>query len=606
MDEEEVIRLILEGVGTKLQFIRLLESKLARRIPQSYSLTKLVKWTLQNYGEKELARILSVPDLKTYATCLQTFSLTSPVFTLSKGEILELMNVLSEHQKKWKFSKTTRRAMIKALSDKIHSGEVRTRGIEKAYVSLLDEDKVPDLVTKDGIVLGPLGFLATHSEVPLLEDDIDALIEPLIIPGSAETKQLQLLRVIANGLISDLTLLGMAGKNRHAASAMKQLLISQCSARVIIEEINSLLSVKAIECKPEFFYKSASGPLREEDYPDIIMTPYGYIIVGGEDDPPERLAALLLMEYPREQDLEGEIMDHRGSYNLKILDLCLRRSPNELVEDFFNKPRLRHLVKDMGFFLVDSTDKDTLIKLLLLGLGYQLPPRLRWLKIIQKELSENLVRLEKTRLAEEEFVGIVTMSFRKIERVLANLTRFYVSAIKGFTLFSEYREHIQKIVPKSIYRFSIGDWLTVLRHVNGALKKANLIPLGVKQILTGSEAISEHVIKEFEKLNRMRRPFTHHKKEPPSQDKATAAIRRMGEVLSVLINMDQMPTMVRIVREMTNEFGISYIIMVDDNGDMWTVYTDTYCEANVPYLMHRRTAPVVVKPVLVSLSRSDY
>ncbi len=606
MNEEEVIRLILEGVGTKLQFIKLLERKLNRRIPQSYSLIKLVKWTLQNYGEKELAKILSVPDLETYATSLHTFNHVSPIFTLSKREFLELMDVLSGHQKKWKYSKTTKRAMINALSEKIRSGEVRTREIEKAYVSLLDEDKVPDLITKDGVVLGPLGFLASHSEVPLLEDDIDALMEPLIIPGSVETKQLQLLRVITDGLISDVTLLSMAGKSRHAASAMKQLLISQCSTRVIIEEINSLLSVKAIECRPEFFYKSASEPLREEDYPDIVMTSHGYIIVDGEDDSPERLAALLLMEYPREQDLEGEIMDHRGSYDLKILDLCLHKSPTELVDDLFNKPRLRHLVRDMGFFLVDSTDKDTLVKLLLLGLGYQLPPTLRWLKITRKELNENLARLEKVRLAEEEFVGIVTMSFRKIERVLANLTRFYVSAINGFTLFSEYREHIQEIVPKSIYRFSIGDWLTVLRRLNRALKKIDLIPPSIEQILTDSETVPEDMIKKFEKLNRMRRPFTHHKKEQPSQDKATAAIRRMGQILLGLIAMDQMPTMVRIVREMTNEFGISYIIMVDDNGDMWTVYTDTYYEANVPYLMHRRTAPVVVNPILVSLSRSDY
>lgn len=606
MDEEKIIKLIIVGVGTKLRFIKLLESKLARRIPQSYSLIKLVKWTLQNCGEKELARILSVPDLETYATSLQTSNLVSPVFTLRKRELLELMDVLSGHQKKWRFSKTTKRAMIKVLSEKIRSGAVRTRKIEKAYVSLLDEDKVPDLVTKDGIVLGPLGFLVSHSEVPLLEDDIDALLEPLIIPGLAETKQLQLLRVIADGLISDVTLLSKARKSRHAASAMKQLLITQCSTRVIIEGINSLLSVKAIECRPEFFYKSASGPLREEDYPDIIMTPHGYIIVGGEDDPPERLAALLLMEYPREQDLEGELVGYRGSYDLKVLDLCLRKSPNKLVDELFSKPRLRYHVKEMGFFLVDNTDNDALIKLLLLGLGYQLPPRLRWLKIAWNELSENLTRLERIELAEVEFVGIVTTSFRKIERILASLTRFYVSAINGFAFFSEYREYIQKMVRKSIYRFSIGDWLTVLRHANGTLKKVDLIPSSVEQILTDSEAVPEHVIKEFEKLNRMRRPFTHHKKEPPSQDKATVTIRRMVKVLSVLINMDQMPTMVRIVREMTNEFGISYIEMVDDNDDMWTVYTDTYCKANVPYLMHRRTSPVVVKPVLVSLSRSDH
>jgi hypothetical protein len=56
---------------------------------------------------------------------------------------------------------------------------------------------------------------------------------------------------------------------------------------------------------------------------------------------------------------------------------------------------------------------------------------------------------------------------------------------------------------------------------------------------------------------------------------------------------------IRIIAEISDDYGKKYSRVVDENGEEWTVYSDEWLESTIPYFMHSKTNPIAVNPVLV-------
>ena len=605
--EDEIHRLISFFIQ-KDTFRKLLEERVKGKVPRSYSYPRLVKWALDKLGEDELSKVMPFGSFEEFAESIKHFARCTPISLLRKDDLAVVIEYLSKGGIKWDYDFTTKKGMLQSLGLSILFGGVKSGEVEKAYLSALKNNNIQSIIYNEGYVFGPLGILESNRTVSLDLEELDRLIINLIVPGSVESSENEILWILVESSIKDQHLIQKALNSNQKNAALKQLMISFCSPKEVIACINQTLNVGRLECRPEFFYETAwISDEAEYGFQDVVMTAYGYIILDEqEDEPPEKLANIIAKAYPSEVTLAPDLADFAGTYQLKVLNLCLKNPPDEIVMDYFPLPALRQSAATVGFVNTKRLDKSTLVKLFLLGLGYQLPPEPRWLKTVRVELTDNLVRLRSGGISADEHIGMATSAFRKAERILANLSRFFVTIIENLHAFDDYKEIVEEWVKRPMTRFGISEWVQVLRKLNNKIIKNKELGQKWNQIVVENEAIPNDLLDDLMQLNRMRRPFTHHKSEPATQKKTENALEYMAAIVDKLLSLTQIPVMIRILQEVTNEFGISYIEVLDEEGTQITVYTDEYHSAKILYLMHGETTPVVVKPLLVSLSRSDY
>ena len=168
-------------------------------------------------------------------------------------------------------------------------------------------------------------------------------------------------------------------------------------------------------------------------------------------------------------------------------------------------------------------------------------------------------------------------------------------------------------LPTSTQTFPDGaHWRVEISGVERASTMEALIDEAGKRNLPIHRAIATvggSTFLDFEELNRKRRPFVHEKEEIPTQKKAQKALQLMDKTLESLINHRTVPIMLRVLREETNQYGVSYTIAIDEEDTEWTIYgIDFELDYNrvAPFLMYSPTNPIAVRPVTVSLSTRYY
>jgi hypothetical protein len=55
----------------------------------------------------------------------------------------------------------------------------------------------------------------------------------------------------------------------------------------------------------------------------------------------------------------------------------------------------------------------------------------------------------------------------------------------------------------------------------------------------------------------------------------------------------------RISKEVSDEYGKSYAECVDEKGKKWLFYTEEYLETSRPYFFYSKTPSIAVNPVIV-------
>jgi hypothetical protein len=73
----------------------------------------------------------------------------------------------------------------------------------------------------------------------------------------------------------------------------------------------------------------------------------------------------------------------------------------------------------------------------------------------------------------------------------------------------------------------------------------------------------------------------------------------MEKLLEEMRSKRIFPLVMRVSREISDEYGKSYAECVDENGDPWLIYTDEYMDTSRPYFVYSRTPKIAVNPVIV-------
>jgi hypothetical protein len=59
------------------------------------------------------------------------------------------------------------------------------------------------------------------------------------------------------------------------------------------------------------------------------------------------------------------------------------------------------------------------------------------------------------------------------------------------------------------------------------------------------------------------------------------------------------PLVIRISKEVRDEYGRSSAECVDENGEKWLLYTEEYLETSQPYFLYSKTPSIAVNPIVI-------
>jgi len=196
----------------------------------------------------------------------------------------------------------------------------------------------------------------------------------------------------------------------------------------------------------EILNKLADNSMLEIDsvkkFQGLIVSPYG--IFREEYFGYDNLVDLILESFSDEIDfLDSELKSEglaRGSVELRVREKCLRRNPREIMETFFGTgPNLIKLAERIGLVsLKRIRDKEDLLQVILLKLGFTFPPRLDGLLSYSNELKKHRTQLE-SGTDDDQRRGLWNKVYSDTERILRDLILFFFSCLWQSKLREYYR-----------------------------------------------------------------------------------------------------------------------------------------------------------------------
>lgn len=280
-------------------------------------------------------------------------------------------------------------------------------------------------------------------------------------------------------------------------------------------------------------------------------------------------------------------------------------------------------MKRLGFVSDKIEDADEIVALVLIGLGFGVPPTLSGATTYLNNIKKFGRALSESHDAEER-AGIMSRVFVEMERALRDLVHFYIAFLWNDQLEeleSDIEEEMKELtqrqvrmkaldtfllkkrphvfrVDKTFERLGFGDCIGLIKRLNnvvqevGSLKKKMAKSFGRLWILENKE------IRVLDDISPHRSSFAHTK-DYPGDEKCDEIVRLMENFMEVIRSHKIYPLVMRISREVSDEYGKRYAECIEENGDRWLVYTDEYLDTSRPYFVHSKTPRIAVNPVII-------
>jgi hypothetical protein len=380
-----------------------------------------------------------------------------------------------------------------------------------------------------------------------------------------------------------------------------QSILAYATDDVICEKTNELVNKGKIKIEIPHLFEM------KDQYARFAVTRYG-LIYREEGDSVENLRDLLLGKLTEKQ-LAPELRNYIGDYRSKVLEYCIKHDPLEILVNLFGLPILREIASqwklNIGFSRVNPREVATLI---LLKLGFNVPPELEGMEAYARRLKHYESEFM-TSSDVEARTASMTRVYVEIERLLKDLANFYVGFLwqNEISEFSE-RENITELLKRKVLKptkklkpvdkLTMGDFIHVLRYLNGIAGKNRRLSSRMKKVLERTAMLPKRLMAILDEISPFRSCFTHPKTYPGSDvcRKILDLATEFGEILS---HDCIYPTALRITREINDDYGRRYAEGVDENDHRWTIYTRRLLMPEKHYMMYSRTNPIAINPVLV-------
>ena len=523
------------------------------------------------------------------------------------AELVFIADELSQDRKKWSYDKRSKNSVIRAIASNVKEEELTRVLVESWGKRMPSGDTFPEALQFQKIVFGPLGFL--KSVVNRSRYDAEAVADiftkyvrgnnPLekLVRGSRDKIPKEVLESIIDKE-------GISNK-----SALIQLVLTYLSDKEICDLVNELLAEEKIKIDISGLYEDIEHPW--------IITSHGLALIP-EDEPINNLVNLVRKHYG-EENLRPELRAYSGDFPTKLLEYCIMESPEAILRRLFGLPALRRIAKELGFVSDKIESTNEVVALILLGLGFEVPPTLTgattYLNSIQKckrDLSESRDVGVRS--------GVMSRVFVEMERVLRDLAYFYIAFLWNEqleNLESDIEREMAELTSKQVKmkaldffirkkfrikkpfeRLGFGDFIGLIRTVNKVAQKSRSLKSKMTRSFGRTCILENKDIKVLENISPYRSSFTHTK-DYPGDEKCDEIGKLIENLIKEIRSRKIYPTVMRISREVSDEYGKSYAECIDENGDRWLVYSDEYLDTSRPYFVHSKTPNIAVNPVVV-------
>ena len=523
------------------------------------------------------------------------------------SELIFVADKLSQDRKKWSYDKRSKISVTKAIASNVKEEELaqvlkQSLGERTPY-----GDTFPEALQFQKIVFGPLGFL--ESVVKRSRYDAEAVADIFTKYVKGDNPLEKVVRESRDKIPKDVLQSVIDKQGISNRSMLTQLVLAYLSDKEICNLVNELLAKEIIKI-------DISGLYEDIEYPWII-TRYGLALLP-RGEPINNLVNIVKEHYG-EEDLEPELRAFSGDFSTKLLEYCIMESPEVILQRLFGLPSSRRIAKELGF-VSDKIEKiNEVVALILLGLGFNVPPTLTgataYLNNIQKFKRD---------LSDSRDVGvrsgIMSRVFVEMERILRDLAYFYTTFLWSEqldNLESAIETEMVELTPKQVKmkaldffvrkkfrikkpfeRLGFGDFIGLITTVNKTAQKARSLKKKMNRAFGRTWILENKHIKVLENISPYRSSFTHTKDYPG--DEKCDEIGKLIENLIEEIRLRKIyPIVMRISREISDEYGKRYAECIDENGNRWLVYTDEYLDTSRPYFVHSKTSNIAVNPVIV-------
>lgn len=574
----------------KKTFLGFLSQEFSIKIPKRATYLQISKIIISKGYEKKFSN--KIADVNDFDCLVAGYDIVNGLSAFSSEELLEIAECLRKRNPKWKLKKTSMKELITSISVIAGREEIQTCLNELFLRSVKEKGSFKSVRQNERWTVGPYGILrSTYKRSTSVSNDLMRFFNK-DLNRAAFIEFLKVIEIPSNIIPSK--------NDPLLVQKSIQLIFSSCDDNLIFNTLNSLIDNELIKIDSS------------EKYWNFYATPCGLFkeTYGEVDD----LAKLLIKEIP-EKDLDIELNKEEirdGTLKMRVLELCLRKNPSIILSDLFGFPALRRIARNFSFISVDNiSDRKKLIDLILLKLGFKIPPILIGINQYQEKLLDYRAQIQTSIRKREEKIGIMTDIYSQTERILKDLIYFYSANIWADEILSKYEpeeklEAAESIIMKKvnndreIQKASFGKLIQMLRNINNLVNSDERIKKKFIQKFHRSELLDRSHFQALDEVSPYRSRFTHDKKDKQvTNQNCLDIINTLSNLVSDLQEKSVYPNFIRISREITNEYGVNYVEAIDEKGKKWTIKTNEWIETELSYFMISKTKPIAIEPIII-------
>jgi len=581
----EALRATFENKETLLDFLR---EEIGVKISRTVSYTDIIDVVIKQGKESEFCH--KIFKTKSFQEAASRLELWRGLVILSKEELTRLADVASNFQKKWKYDQTSRKTLLLSIIDNASKDE-----INQSLQNLIQHKDLPPVRQYMDSVVGSLGITRsickrkpTESEelIRLLVRLVDHRVYPEFVKAAEFIPR-------EATIDKDEPLL---------LEKFFQLLLTYADDLEIIQTFNTLLEKNQLAIE------------EIQQYNDIVVTPCG--IFKREYGDVENLAEVLRDQFD-EQELRRLLGE--GAYvskitELQVLETCIKEKPDQILDNWFGLADLWKIAEKLNLVSFEKIGKKELIKVILLRLGFSLPVEMEGIEAYAKTLQSHQMKLEGAQIDSEQKTGIMVDIFKKTESILKDLIYFYCAffwedEVEKFFYPEEKKNALDNRIrrafeiQKDVSDMNLGPLISLLRQIESWLQKdSQTRGLMEKEFKRPNLLLKEH----FDILNQTSpfRPLFEHNVKRKKKEVDVETCRQIVEKLLMfakdLKEKEVYPEIIRITREVTDEYGRTYLQAIDEGGKDWLIKSASWLQPRFAYFMHSQTDPVAVQPFTVA------
>jgi hypothetical protein len=295
-------------------------------------------------------------------------------------------------------------------------------------------------------------------------------------------------------------------------------------------------------------------------------------------DPNEELSRIVIAHCDQ-KCLEPDLESYKGSYPLKVLEYCIIENPEIVLKKMGLYP-LKSIAEELGIkAALKVKDEEELIRLVILKLGFNLPPILSGLGDFNSVLKDSTRRIEKN----ESLSGIMSDVYGEMERVLRDIAYFHLCFAKKVNPRGSKPEQVESILTeamenpdkkKTFSKLGFGDLIALIRKLNKELSLNKNLQERYIDAFNRKFILPKEQMEILDYVSPFRVPlFAHNKSSTIKVNSRTCVeiVNKLKQFSDFIRENNVYPKVIRVKNEVTNEYGTHYFNAIDDEGYELTI-----------------------------------